>query len=211
MSSSRSRFVAAMTRTSTGIVSVPPTGIASRSWSTRSSFTCVAADISPISSRKKVPPRAAANRPCLSRTAPVNEPLTCPNSSDSSRLSGSAPQLSEKNGPSERALVHCLDGGLQRRLRRHQDDRRLGILVLRGREDVDPRDAGHLDVGEHEVGCGGLELLEPRLPALRRRDVEALVLEQDTQRVEDPLLVVDDENGGLHAHAASSLRRAAGK
>src|SRR3989454_11634439 len=54
MSSSRSRFVAAMTRTSTGIVSVPPTGIASRSWSSRSSFTCVAADISPISSRKKV-------------------------------------------------------------------------------------------------------------------------------------------------------------
>ncbi|PYO75379.1 MAG: hypothetical protein DMD67_11730 [Gemmatimonadetes bacterium] len=96
-------MVAATTRTSTGIASVPPTGIASRSCSTRSSFTCVAGDISPISSRKNVPPRAAANRPCLSRTAPVNDPFTWPNSSDSSRLSGSAPQLSEKNPPSDRA------------------------------------------------------------------------------------------------------------
>src|ERR1041384_7397030 len=57
MSSSRSRLVAATTRTSTGIGSVPPTGIASRSCSTRSSFTWVAGDISPISSRKKVPHR----------------------------------------------------------------------------------------------------------------------------------------------------------
>ena len=102
MSSSRSRFVAATTRTSTGIAPVPPTGIASRSCNTRSSLTCVAGDISPISSRKKVPPRAAANNPCLSRTAPVNEPFTWPNSSDSSRLSGSAPQFSDRKGPSLR-------------------------------------------------------------------------------------------------------------
>ena len=111
----------------------------------------------------------------------------------------------------ERALVHRLDRGLQRSLRRHQDDRRFGVLLLRGREDFDPGDAGHLDVGEDEVGGGGLELLEPRFAALRRRYVEALVLEQDAQGVEDPLLVVDDENGGLRGHAASSLRRAAGK
>src|SRR5881396_2062255 len=58
MSSSKSRLVAATTRTSTGMVSVPPTGMASRSCSTRSSFTWVAGDISPISSRKNVPPRA---------------------------------------------------------------------------------------------------------------------------------------------------------
>src|SRR3989441_9007639 len=32
----------------------------------------------------------------------VKEPFTWPNSSDSSRLSGSAPQFSEKNPPSER-------------------------------------------------------------------------------------------------------------
>ncbi len=91
-----------MIRTSTGIASVAPTGMTSRSCSTRSSFTWSDGGISPISSRKKLPPRAAANRPCLSRTAPVNEPFTCPNSSLSSRFSGSAPQLIERNGPSVR-------------------------------------------------------------------------------------------------------------
>jgi hypothetical protein len=74
-------------------------GTTSRSWRTRSSFTCVAGVISPTSSRKKVPPAAATKRPCLSRTAPVKEPLMCPKSSDSRRFSGSAPQLMETNGP----------------------------------------------------------------------------------------------------------------
>src|SRR3989454_4383340 len=49
-------------------------------------------------------------------------------------------------------------------------------------------------VGEDEVGGGGLELLEPRFTTLRRRDVEALVLEQDAQGVEDPLLVRSEEH-----------------
>jgi hypothetical protein len=56
----------------------------------------VAGVISPISSMKNVPPSAATSRPSLSFTAPVNEPFTWPNSSLSSRLSGSAPQLMER-------------------------------------------------------------------------------------------------------------------
>jgi hypothetical protein len=44
----------------------------------------MAGEISPISSRKTVPPFAASNRPVRSRVAPVNEPLTWPNSSLSS-------------------------------------------------------------------------------------------------------------------------------
>ena len=96
-----------MMRTSTGIASVAPTGIASRSCSTRSSLTCSDGGISPTSSRKKLPPRAAANRPCLSRTAPVKLPFTWPNSSLSSRFSGSAPQLIERNGPSVRLERLC--------------------------------------------------------------------------------------------------------
>ena len=65
ISSSRSRLVAATTRTSTGTASVAPTGITSRSCSTRRSLTCVAGDISPISSRKNVPLRPPR------RTAPA--------------------------------------------------------------------------------------------------------------------------------------------
>ena len=41
-------------------------------------------------------------QPRLSFIAPVNDPFTWPNSSLSSRLSGSAPQLIEMNGPSAR-------------------------------------------------------------------------------------------------------------
>ena len=42
---------------------LPPTRSNSRSWSTRSSFTCTSSGISPISSRKIVPPSASSKRP----------------------------------------------------------------------------------------------------------------------------------------------------
>ena len=89
MSSSRSRLVAATTRTSTG-------------------NRCGAADgdrlpllqhpqqfhlrggrhLADFVQEERAAAAAAAKSPCLSRTAPVNEPFTWPNSSDSSRLSG---------------------------------------------------------------------------------------------------------------------------
>ena len=62
----RSRFVAAMTRTSTLIGRLEPMRSNSRSWSTRRSFACVASGISPISSRKSVPPLAVSKRPLRS-------------------------------------------------------------------------------------------------------------------------------------------------
>ena len=40
------------------------------------SFTCIALDISPTSSRNKVPPWAAPKRPSLACTAPLNAPRT---------------------------------------------------------------------------------------------------------------------------------------
>src|SRR4051812_40924866 len=89
----RSRFVAAMTRTSTFKVSVPPTRSNSRCCSARRSFTCVESGISPISSRKSVPPSASSNRPSLRPTAPVKDPRSWPNSSDSRSVSLSAAQL----------------------------------------------------------------------------------------------------------------------
>ena len=59
-SCSRLRWVAATTRTSTSIDAVPPTRSNERSWSTRSTFAWVSGAMSPISSRKIVPPFAAA-------------------------------------------------------------------------------------------------------------------------------------------------------
>jgi hypothetical protein len=58
--------------------------------------------MSPISSRKSVPPLACSKRPTRTRSAPVNAPRSCPKSSDSSSVSGSAAQLTLTKGPSAR-------------------------------------------------------------------------------------------------------------
>ena len=60
--------------------------------------------MSPISSRKMVPPSAASKSPFWSRWAPVKAPFTWPNSSDSRSVSVSAPQLSATNGWPRRGL-----------------------------------------------------------------------------------------------------------
>ena len=80
------------------MVSSDPTRWISCDSSTRSSFTWPDSGSSPISSRKMVPPSALSNFPFRSPVAPVNAPFRCPNSSDSSRLSGIAPQLTEMYG-----------------------------------------------------------------------------------------------------------------
>jgi DNA-binding NtrC family response regulator len=70
------RVVAATTRTSICTGRSPPTGLISRSWSTRRSLFWTEASMSPISSRKIVPPLASRNRPRRARAAPVNAPFS---------------------------------------------------------------------------------------------------------------------------------------
>ena len=94
-------------RMSTSRSAMPPTGFTLRSCSTRRSFTCMATGRSATSSSSRVPLLAASNRPCLSVLAPVKEPLTWPNSSDSSRVSGMAPQLTATKGRSVRGESSC--------------------------------------------------------------------------------------------------------
>jgi len=50
---------------------------------TRRSFACMATGMSPISSRKSVPPSACSNLPVWREAAPVNAPFSWPKSSDS--------------------------------------------------------------------------------------------------------------------------------
>jgi hypothetical protein len=97
-------LVAAITRTSTDCVRSEPTGSNSRSCSTRSSLACTGRPSVPISSRNSVPPSASAKRPRRFALAPVKAPFTCPNSSDSSRASGIAAQLTLISGRSACAL-----------------------------------------------------------------------------------------------------------
>ncbi len=69
---------------------------------TRNNFTCNACPSSPISSRNSVPPVADSKSPILVPTAPVKAPFSYPNISDSSKVSGNAPQLTGMNGLSRR-------------------------------------------------------------------------------------------------------------
>ena len=56
-----------------------------------------------------------------------------------------------------------------------------------------------------------LDGFEARLPALRGRHLEPLLLEEDTKGIEDAGFVVDDQDRRFLAHAASSADRRAGK
>src|SRR5439155_20980815 len=99
--------VAATIRASTLIVRLPPSRLTCRCSITRSSFACAGSGSSPISSRNSVPPAAASNAPLRSTLAPVKAPRSCPNSSSSTRLSGSAPLLRAMKGPFGLAPRRC--------------------------------------------------------------------------------------------------------
>jgi len=101
---SKSRFVAAIRRASVRSVRELPNRSNSLSCSTRSSLVCNSRGISPISSKKIVPPLATSKRPMRCAIAPVNAPLSCPNSSLSSNPVGMAAQLSFTKGFARRGL-----------------------------------------------------------------------------------------------------------
>ena len=92
------------------------------------------------------------------------------------------------------ALLHGLDGARDRAERRHDHEdraRRGGLRLLHERDAVE---AGHLQVGEDDVGVELLELAE-RLEAVGRRlGRVALVAEDLAQRGARVRLVVHDED-----------------
>ena len=91
--------MAAIIRASDLIISLPPTRVNPPSCKTRSNRVWASGGISPISSRKSVPPLAWAKRPSMRRSAPVNAPFSWPKSSDSIKSRGMAAILSATNGP----------------------------------------------------------------------------------------------------------------
>ena len=63
--------------------------------------------MSPISSRKSVPPFACSNRPCRRVCAPVNEPFSWPNNSDSSNSEAIADVFKAIKALFARGLCSC--------------------------------------------------------------------------------------------------------
>src|SRR5690606_27475822 len=97
-------FVAATTLTSVFSTLDEPTLINSPFSNTRNKRACVPNGISPISSRKIVPPLVTSKYPLRASCAPVNDPFSCPNNSESIVPSGIEPQLMAINCPCLRGL-----------------------------------------------------------------------------------------------------------
>src|SRR5207302_2406743 len=103
----RSRLVAAMTRQRESLRCVSPTRWYSPFSSTRSSFDCSSSGNSPTSSSSRVPSCASSKYPALLDTAPVNAPLTYPNSVGSTSVGEIAAQLRVRYGRLERGESRC--------------------------------------------------------------------------------------------------------
>ena len=153
----RSLLVAAMMRTSVLIGVRPPTVVYSPCCRTRSSRVCASIGMSPISSRKSVPPSACSKRPALRAWAPVKAPFSWPNSSDSIRSRGIAAMLMATNGP-----VAAL------------------AVVVQGAGDQFLAGAGfagdhHRQVGLHQAGEHAVDVLHRRRAADQRHVVGRVV------------------------------------
>ena len=183
-----------MTRTSTAMAVVPPTRMNSRSSSTRRSLTCVDGGISPISSRKSVPPSASSNRPSRRSAAPVKAPFSWPNNSLSSSVSGSAPTFTAMNGLLRRGL---------RSAHRARDE-----LLARAALALDEHRARHrrhlLDLAPSPRAAARSRRSAPWLPGARARS---------SMRRRSPSDVVDDRSAwerGRRSRARGAARAASG-
>src|SRR6266446_4122848 len=226
---SRSRCVAASTRTSMRISSWPPTRSKARSCSARKSLTCSSGGMSPISSKKTLPPWASSSLPSRRSLASVKAPFSWPKSSDSSRVAGmAAAEMPTKGEPARRqralgeeerlveveglgevvvgALLHGLDGRLHGAVGGHDHHLRIGALPADAAEEGQPVDARHADVEEDQIE--GLRLGLPKRggAVLDGRDLVAGSAEALLEDPAEAVFVVGDEDAPFgHVHPLSSL------
>ena len=209
-----------MTRTSTRMVSLPPTRSKACSSRARSTLAWVLRLMSPISSRKSVPPSASSNLPRRRATAPVKAPRSWPNSSDSISSSGIAAQLTSTKGPS-RARGQRVDGAGHQLLAG-------AVLAVdehaaaRGRRDrdllaqlLDERGSGRRSPGRARAGLAQVAVLplEPGVVEGAARDEQGLlererlldeVVGAELGRLDrglDGAVAGDHDHRGLRAHA----------
>ena len=101
-------FVAAITLTSTLMSLSAPTLVIFPSCNARNTFACAFKLMSPISSKKMVPPFACSNLPIRCFMAEVKEPFSWPNNSLSINSPGIAAQFTSTIGPVLRLLFSCI-------------------------------------------------------------------------------------------------------
>src|ERR1051326_4323159 len=186
--------------------------------------------MSPISSRKSVPSSAARNLPTRSAWAPVKAPRTWPKSSLSRRSAGMAVQLSGTNSLADRGLKSWIAratsslpvpvspvistvlraGARDGSVCGQHDDRHVGVDCSQARQEFEPADPRHLEVGEHEIDLVCLQVLERALRALGAVRFEAELLDQDLHHAAHALLVVDHQHS-LHCDCSPAIGRSTRK
>ena len=190
MASARSRLVAEISRTLTLIGSLVPTRTISPVSSTRSSLIWIGIGMSPISSRKSVPPLAYWNRPMRSRSAPVKAPFTWPKSSLSRMFSR---QLGAVERHERLVLARAVD------VQRLGDQLLAGAALAgdqhRGRRRRDLAELGHDRVHRRRVADHPLEA-ELLVELLLQLDVRSLQPLRLRRLVGDGPQLVDIERLG---------------
>ena len=110
----------------------------------------------------------------------------------------------------ERAFLHRRDRVLDAAERRHDDDRQLGIELLRRAQHAEAVAFGQPQVGQHDRGSAGVQRGFGFGLIARLDDGVALRLERMAQHRAQRVLVLDEQNGGwrLAAHGWTRGRRA---
>ena len=111
----------------------------------------------------------------------------------------------------EGAFVHRLHRRLQRRLRRHEDDRACPDPAAAPRRGSPRR--RRPACGRRRARCRAAaraSCSSPALPPCAVCGVEAGVAQQDAERLENARLVVDDEDGGSAGERSRELTRGVG-
>ena len=166
-------------RTSTGVSPRAPSARTSPSCSTRRSFTWKASVVSPISSRKSVPPWAATKWPGRARLAPVNAPRIVTEELALEQRLGKrgAVDRHERAARAPAARVHrACDQLLARARLTEQEHRRVGALRLAHEVETRAHARALRDDSVHRLrGPRGLarsrELVDARAQARVRRGV----------------------------------------
>ena len=105
----------------------------------------------------------------------------------------------------ERAALHRGDGVLDRRVRRHHDDRQLVVQLLQRLERRHAVDAGHHHVDDGRVERDVAGELDAFLAAGRQPHGIALALQQGLEDLAHDFFVVDYENRAVFLHNLTSI------
>jgi hypothetical protein len=95
-----------------------------------------------------------------------------------------------------RPQLHGLDGAFDRRIGRHQDHQRVGIVIFDALEDLEAVRIGQAVIEQHQIGRR-LELRAGVFSRRRLQHVVPLAAQPLAQRPANQRFVVDDQNGGV--------------